>query len=114
MNQEIWVVVGNDYEEPGLDGEKGWGDEVRRKVTSRKEVKLSSEDLEGNMTEFLEIIDRVFEKAEERDLSQKAKMQLDEIEMLVEISGKGEFKLIAGGEIAGKGALKIKFKRNTP
>ena len=114
MQQEILVVVADECEEVAPDGEKGWGDEVRRKLASRKEIKLSTKDLEENMTGFLGIIDRVFEKAEQSTLSKHKKMQLDEIEMLVEISGKGEFKLVAGGEIAGKGALKMKFKRPTP
>jgi hypothetical protein len=38
-------------------------------------------------------------------------MQLNEVELLVEISAEGEIKLVAGGKAAGKGAITLKFGR---
>lgn len=112
MKKEIWIVTSDEQETTPLDGEKGWGEEVRRRLLPRREVKLRTEDLEKNMGDFLEVIDRVFDKIEQKEADKPSKMQLDEVEMLVEVGMKGEVKLIAGGEIAGKGALKIKFKRS--
>ncbi len=39
-------------------------------------------------------------------------LQLEEVELSVKISGKGQIKLIAGGEAGGEGGITLKFKRS--
>jgi hypothetical protein len=39
-------------------------------------------------------------------------LQLEEVELTVKISGKGEVKLIAGGEVGAEGGITLKFKRS--
>jgi hypothetical protein len=54
---------------------------------------------------------RLFQQAE-RQVEPRIGMQLDEVGFSVEIGGKGEIKLVAGGEVSRKGAIKLKFKRS--
>ncbi len=59
--------------------------------------------------QFLEVLGQTFEQAERNN----SKIQLDEIELTVEINGKGQVGLLGiGGEVGSKGAIKLKFKRN--
>jgi hypothetical protein len=87
--------------EPTRDNSKGVGDAVP----------VSAEKLEKNMTSFLQVVGRLFSRAEQ-EAKVNSGMQLDEIELSVEISGEGEVKLIGSGiKTGGKGAIKMKFKR---
>ncbi|WP_414543855.1 hypothetical protein [Nostoc sp. CCY0012] len=87
--------------EPTRDNSKGIGDAVP----------VSAEKLEKNMTSFLQVVGRLFSRAEQ-EAKVNSGMQLDEIELSVEISGEGEVKLIGSGvKTGGKGAIKLKFKR---
>ncbi|WP_414579668.1 hypothetical protein [Anabaena sp. CCY 9402-a] len=64
------------------------------------------------MTHFLEVVGRLFNRAEQQA---NGGMQLDEIELSVEISAEGEVKLIGNGAKAGgKGAIKLVFRRQEP
>ena len=97
--------------EESPDGEKGmWGDtqDVIRRI---REVRLSTDLLERNMLTFLQMISGLFEKVDSA-IKPEADLQLEEVELSVEISGEGEFKLIAGGKAAGRGAITLKFKRS--
>jgi hypothetical protein len=103
MSEEtIWVVTDDQDSEARRD---------YREADESRGVEVSVSALEQKMSHFLQSVSRIFHKAEEQE-NQSLGMRLDEIELSVEISGKGEVKLLGtGGEAGGKGAIKLKFKR---
>jgi hypothetical protein len=124
-SDSIWIVTG---EEPKIsipDGAKGainntrgWGEEAVRETTGSKvvddAVKVSAQTLEQNMTDFLQVVGRLFHRAEQQ-ANTNSGLQLDEIELSVEISGEGQVMLIGNGvKAGGKGAIKLTFKRQEP
>ena len=79
-------------------------------LSGRKRHEVSAQVLHQNMTEFLSVVESAFEKAEQSQV----KMQLEEVELVVEVNGKGQVSLLGtGGELGGKGAITLKFKRKT-
>ncbi len=73
-------------------------------------VAISAEKLEQEMTSFLQVVGRVFEKADHKATT--SGMELDEVQLSVEISGEGEVKLLgSGAKAAGKGAITLTFRR---
>jgi DNA-binding ferritin-like protein len=107
----IWIVTDDAAEASVPAGQKGsWTEEVRQKLSELREVKLNVSDLEQKMNAFLQLVGRLFKQVNQQ-IDVESGMQLDEVELLVEISGEGEVKLVAGGKAAGKGAIKLKFKR---
>jgi hypothetical protein len=105
----IWIVT-DDAAEPPASGQRGWGEEVQRRLAGLKEVKLPVSELEQKMNSFLQLVGRLFKQVDQQVGSQ-SEMKLDEVELSVEISGEGEVKLVAGGKAASKGAITLKFKR---
>ncbi len=99
----------------GTNTRGSWGDEPTRDTNNKvvgDAVKVSADKLEQNMTSFLQVVGRLFSRAEQQANSQ---MQLEEIELSVEINGEGEVKLIGSGvKASGKGAIKLTFKRQEP
>ncbi|MBD2439606.1 hypothetical protein [Nostoc sp. FACHB-110] len=115
----LWIVTDDTPQISIPDGRKGaigntrssWGEETEKAPTSTKgdAVKVDAQTLEQNMAHFLQVVGRLFSRAEQQANS---KMQLEEIELSVEISGEGEVKLIGSGvKASGKGAIKLTFKR---
>ena len=93
--------TGADYDDPYADRE------VIKKI-HRKRTQLKSADLKRNMSEFLEVVEEAFEKAEKPS----SRMRLEELELAVEINGEAEVSLLGSGGKAGtKGAITLKFKR---
>jgi hypothetical protein len=113
MPEDYIVIVTDDTDEDSIpiDGQRGWGEEVRKRVASLKEVRLPVSQLEQNMAQFLHLIGRLFKQVDQ-EIGSESDMKLDEVELSVEISGEGEVKLVAGGKAAGKGAIKLKFTRS--
>ncbi|MBD2452062.1 hypothetical protein H6G76_34110 [Nostoc sp. FACHB-152] len=116
----IWIVTDDTPQISIPEGTKGgnntrsWREEVVKEPTSTKgdAVKVDAQTLEQNMANFLQVVGRLFSRAEQQASS---KMQLEEIELSVEISGEGEVKLIGSGvKASGKGAIKLTFKRQEP
>jgi hypothetical protein len=108
----IWVVVDEtEAELVPVEGQRGWRDEVQRRISGLKQVKLPVADLEQNMGQFLQLVGRLFQQVDQQ-IGEDSTMKLDEVELSVEISGEGEVKLVAGGKAAGKGAIRLKFKRS--
>ncbi|GAX45690.1 hypothetical protein NIES4075_67110 [Tolypothrix sp. NIES-4075] len=119
----IWIVTDDTPQITVPDGTRSgtgrggdWGEETE--TTGRKgvgdAVKVSAEKLEQEMSNFLQVVGRIFHRAEHQ-ANANSGVQLDEIELSVEISGEGEVKLIGNGAKAGgKGAIKLKFKRVEP
>ena len=92
---------GYSYDDPQEDAER------LRQI--RNQDWVAAEELQSNMNQFLEVLGQTFDQAERNN----SKIQLDEIELTVEINGKGQVGLLGtGGEVGGAGAIKLKFKRN--
>ena len=122
QDEGIWIVTDEtpqisipDGAKGGSTNTRGWGDEAIRESIGSKgvgdAVKVNAQTLEQNMTHFLKVVGSLFSQAEQQ-AKVNSRMQLNEIELSVEISGEGEVKLIGNGAKAGtKGAIKLKFKR---
>ncbi len=110
--EKIWIITDSEpLAEPFVDrpdGLRGWGDELQQRVQTFREKQLDVAELERKMDTFLHMVGRIFNQAEQQSQS---KMKLDEIELSIEISAEGEIKLVAGGKVGGKSAIKLKFKR---
>ena len=120
MSEEkgIWLITEETVAEEEVSGGK-WGREsgstygepdreVVTRKTTRKRTQLSSSDLKTNMSEFLEVVEEAFEKAEKPS----SRMRLEELELSVEINGEAEVSLLGnGGKAGAKGAITLKFKR---
>jgi hypothetical protein len=120
-DEELWIVTeeslpnvaesptgqknaksANPYASPTVSGEE------------LKEGRIKAETLAAQMSQFVRIIGRVFATAQQQ-IDPLAGLQLDEIKLAVDISGKGEIKLLGTGiETSGKGAIELKFKRIDP
>ena len=71
------------------------------------EVKV--ETLEAEMAHLIDVVERLLIRAENKN---NGEIVLDEIELSVEINGKGKISLLGNGaQAGGKGAIKLKFKR---
>ena len=118
-SESLWIVTDDaapitipDGVKSGFSNTRSWGDEVQPTGTKGDAVQVNAQKLEQNMTHFLQVVGRLFSRAEQQANS---KMQLEEIELSVEISGEGEVKLIgSGAKASGKGAIKLTFKRQEP
>jgi hypothetical protein len=113
MSEDYLVIVTDDTDDTSvpIEGEKGWGEEVRNRIDILKEARLPIVKLEQNMNGFLQMVGRLFKQVDQQ-IGIESDMKLDEVELSVEISAEGEFKLVAGGKTAGKGAIKLKFTRS--
>lgn len=113
MPEDYILIVTDETDEAPvpIEGQRGWGEEVRKRISSFKEVRLPVAQLEQNMNQFLQLIGRLFKQVDQQ-IGAESDMKLDEVELSVEISGEGEVKLVAGGKAAGKGAIKLKFTRS--
>ena len=107
MPEDYIVIVTDEADEVSMpiDGEKGWGEEVRKRISSIKEVRLPVSQLEENMNQFLKLIGRLCKQVDQQ-VGTESDMKLDEVELAVEVSGEGEVKLVAGGKAAGKGSIR--------
>lgn len=92
----------NPYGSPTVSGEE------------LKEGRVKAETLAAQMSQFVRVIGRVFADAQ-KQINPEAGLQLDEVKLAVDISAKGEIKLLGTGiETSGKGAIELKFKRIDP
>ncbi|MDB9341691.1 MULTISPECIES: hypothetical protein [Cyanophyceae] len=118
-SDSIWIVTDDTPQISTPNGTKGgttntrsWGEQPPEDTSKGVgAVEVSTEKLEKEMTHFLQVVGRLFNRAEQQ-AKVNSGMQLDEIELSVEISGEGQVKLIGNGAKAGgKGAIKLTFKR---
>jgi|GEM_PF-1446312 len=114
---EIILLVSPEEVVP-VEGERGWGETIQKRAAAVVEVRLDPSVLERQMAGFLGMVGRLFQQADQQMQAQSvspqgtsSSVQLSEIELSVEIGAKGEVKLVAGGEVSGKGAIKLKFTR---
>ncbi len=86
--------------------------QVNGKKNLEEAVAVSTETLERNMTSFISVVGRLFNRAEDQAKVNNSGMQLNEIELSVEITAEGEIKLLGTGvKGGGKGGLTLRFKR---
>ena len=119
MSQDYMWIVTEGTEEPAkttLEGQRSFRENFQKQISDLKQVKLNPAELEKKMTDFLQVVGRLFKQAEQQaqidqTSGKTSVMQLTEVELSVEISAEGEVKLIAGGKASGKGAIKLKFTR---
>jgi len=124
-DEELWIVTASsaNVHESEPSGKKSPPRDFNpysnpsKATVSGEEVQASrvkAETLAVQMSQFVRIIGRVFATAQQQ-IDPLAGLQLDEIKLAVEISGKGEIKLLGTGiETSGKGAIELKFKRVEP
>ncbi|HEY9667202.1 MAG TPA: hypothetical protein V6C91_10380 [Coleofasciculaceae cyanobacterium] len=122
MSQEnvetIWVIVDetpqtidNDGSRSGTSPGNPWIKGTDSAVQATKAVKVSTQKLEAEMSKFLQVVNGVFNRAQQQ-VNQQSGLKLDEIELSVEITGEGEVKLLGtGGKAATKGGITLRFKR---
>ena len=118
--KKIWIVTAepeNSGTEESEDAKKGDRESRNRfhapaaaTAVAVRGVQVGTDVLQREMSEFVEGIGQMFRNAQEKIAG--TNLELNEIELSVEISGKGEVKLLgSGGEAAAKGAVKLKFAR---
>ena len=116
MNTEpsLWIITSDRADdEPGSKAGFDTGSSYRgiEPSSGRNRHEVSAQVLHQNMTEFLSVVESAFDKAEQSQV----KMQLEEVELVVEVNGKGQVSLLGtGSELGGKGAITLKFKRKAP
>ncbi len=120
MQSGIWVVT--DVEEAetvevtqgGRSSEDvggGFGtpavQQTRKSLTQR--VQISAVDLKQQVGELLRVVGDVFDQTRG-----ETGLLLEAVELSIEISSEGQVSLLGtGGKIAGRGGIKLTFKRNT-
>jgi hypothetical protein len=110
MADELIILTDDDFE-PDANGEKGWNDPLNQISGKLREVKLDPAEVEAKMSAFIRSVGRIFRRAN-AEIPPESGLRLEEVELSVKISGKGEVKLIAGGEAGGEGGITLKFKRS--
>jgi hypothetical protein len=109
MDDEL-IILTDDDSEPE-DGKKGWGESLNRATGRLREVSLDPAIVEAKMSAFVRSVGRIFRQAN-AEIPAESGLRLEEVELSVKISGKGQIKLIAGGEAGGEGGITLKFKRS--
>lgn len=116
--ESIWVIVDETPPATKEDGAKSgtspgnpYGTRSVIAAVTEKAVKVSSQKLEAEMSNFLQVVGRLFNRAQ-KQVNQESGLKLDEIELTVEINGEGEVKLLGtGGKAGTKGGITLRFKR---
>lgn len=104
IKEQIWVVTDDTNTVP--DTQRSYRENLKERA-----VKVSVNELEQKMSQFLKSVCQIFQQAEQQTI-QYSRIHLDEIELSVEISSEGEIKLMGtGGKASSKGAIKLKFTR---
>jgi len=102
------VVTG---ERRGEDIGGGFTPKVTEQVKTivRQRVPLDAIALKTQMNGLLQVVGEVFAQA-----TQQSDLTLDEVELSVEINAQGQVSILgSGGSLSDKGAIKLKFKRNS-
>lgn len=112
--EPIWIVTREAVDISSDEGVKGWGPDLAQKVASvLKPCPVSPEKIQEEWSRTIRFIGKLIHQAEEQ-AGGEFNMQLDEVTLSVEISGKGKVSLIGAcdAEASGKGAITLKFKRS--
>ena len=113
----IWVISRETPETSTFDGSRssedtgGLLDDTTYEegdIVSTQRRSVEVDKLKREMKDFLQAMREILDEAEQPE----SKMQLNEVELSVEINGQGQIGLLGiGGQIGGKGAMTLKFKR---
>lgn len=109
----VWIVTHDSLDTNTPNGEKGWGQEVHRRLTSGfTSNPVNPEKIKTEWIRIMNLIGELIQEAEEQAGGQMD-MKLDEVTLSVEINGKGQVGILGtcSGEASGKGAITLKFKR---
>ena len=92
----IWIVTDNTLISPvcedskrGESNRNPFGDTIAVEIPNRQGVPVKAEKLEQGITEFLQVLGRVFRNATQQT-GELIGMELDEIELTVEINSEGQ------------------------
>jgi hypothetical protein len=92
-NKGLWIVTDTIEEiesgKGGLDIGANYGAPTIDDRSPRQRSYISAEELQQNLGEFIEVVEVSFDRAE----SSNSKLQLEEIELSIEISGNGKVSL---------------------
>ena len=81
----------------------------KSKVQNVGEFEVKVDTLESEMSHLIDVVERLLTRAEKQTRNEIA---LDEIELSVEVNGEGKISILGNGaQAGGKGAIKLKFKR---
>ena len=81
----------------------------KSKVQNVGEFEVEVDTLETEMSHLIDVVERLLTRAEKQTRNEIA---LDEIELSVEVNGEGKISILGNGaQAGGKGAIKLKFKR---
>ena len=81
----------------------------KSKVQNVGEFEVEVDTLETEMSHLIDVVERLLTRAEKQSRNEIA---LDEIELSVEVNGEGKISILGNGaQAGGKGAIKLKFKR---
>lgn len=109
MSEETISIITDTSLEKSAANTRSW--EIPIADSVKQKVEVSVEKLEQEMSNFLQVVGRLFKRAEQ-EAYQKPGMQLNEIELSIEINSEGQISLIGtGAKAGGKGAITLKFKR---
>ncbi|HIK16878.1 MAG TPA: hypothetical protein IGS53_16555 [Leptolyngbyaceae cyanobacterium M33_DOE_097] len=104
----IWIVT-QDQPISVARGEKGWGSGDLSPSFQRTPVDFATLQQEWNKT--LSQVGQLIQQAEQR-ANLTSQLQLDEVTLAIEISGKGQVSLLGvGGEASSRGSITLKYKR---
>ncbi len=110
MTDDYILIVTDDttdsLDDEPIRGQRGWGEEISQRVGNVARVPATL--LEENMNRFLQFVGRLLKQVDQQ-IGTDSDMKLDEVELSIEISARGEIKLVAGAEA--KSAITLKFKR---
>jgi choline kinase len=109
MIEEL-IILTNDNFEPDESRKRGLTEQIQRVTGKLREVKLNPAEIEVQMTGFVQVVSRIFRQTNS-EISANSGLRLEEVELVVKISAKGQIQLIAGGEVGGEGGITLKFKR---
>ncbi len=113
MNRQIQVIVDEDMAiradaRSGEDTGGGFG-KIHNSGSFRV-VNLSADGLREQVSNLLEVVQYVFDRAMD-----KSSLLLDQLELSVEISSEGQISILGtGGRAGGRGAIKLIFKKKMP
>ncbi|NEP82777.1 MAG: hypothetical protein F6K39_34325 [Okeania sp. SIO3B3] len=113
-DKKIWIIADETASETSgarnsIDTGANYDEKQKESTESdRKRFQVKAEDLKREMSEFLEVIEYVFDQTNQ----ESSNVNLKEIELSVEINGEGQVTLFGiGGKAGSKGAIKLKLER---
>ena len=114
----VWIVTEGDEDYAAESKPHGWSDvgvgsgpSPTRGGGKLRQKAVPFTTLKRNMDDFLRTMGELFDQAAAVEW---AGMELNEIELSVEINGKGNISIVGiGGEVGSTGAVVLKFRRKT-